>query len=203
MRGRIRTIGWTVASLLVVAACSGGAGASSPASGAASVGASVAPTASASADASAAATAGVSAAASSDAGSTGKCSLVSAEEVSSIVGVAVSLVEDDSTLCIYEVPATGAIVAYMQVDSPADAAATWAEWKAAPDVTAVTGVGDDALWQPANESVKLFVLKGDKMLSLAVGTLSGVPIDELPTGTSPDVLLDLAKQMGILAASRM
>ena len=81
--------------------------------------------------------------------------------------------------------------------------AIWETVKDAPEVTAVTGVGDDALWQPANEAVKLFVLKGDSVLSLAVGTLSGVPIDELPTGTSPDELLELAKQMGILAAARM
>lgn len=111
------------------------------------------------------------------------------------------MAQDDSTICIYEVPATGAIVAYAELQP--GAGATWSTVKDAPEVTAVTGVGDDALWQPAYLSVKLFVLKGDAVLSLALGTLSGVPIDELPAETSPEDLLELAKRVGILAAGRM
>ena len=202
MSARTRSIGWLVASLVVMSACSGGGGASTAAtSPGSSVAASEVPSAGTSDAPSAAASAAASAATSPAAGASGACGLVSAEELSGILGFDVSVAQDDSTICIYEVPATGALVAYAELQP--DAGAIWETVKTAPEVTPVTGVGDEALWQPANEAVKLFVLKGDSVLSLAVGTLSGVPIDELPTGTSPDDLLDLAKQMGTLAASRM
>lgn len=52
------------------------------------------------------------------------------------------------------------------------------------------------------EAVQLHVLQGDDLVSLAVGTLSGVPVDEL-TGMSPEALVDMATQLGKIAIGRL
>jgi len=41
------------------------------------------------------------------------------------------------------------------------------------------------------------------LLSVAVGSLNGVPVDGLPDDISPDELLDMAKKLGTLAVGRM
>jgi hypothetical protein len=122
--------------------------------------------------------------------------------VAAVVGVAVKAVQSGDASCIYEVAATGAVVVYTQ-QILEGGAAQFGGLKADPQSVTVEGLGDEALWLPASEAVQLHTLTGDKALTLALGTLSGVPIDELPTGTSPEVLLDKAKQLATLALSRM
>ena len=103
---------------------------------------------------------------------------------------------------IYETPDSHAIAALVQVASDG-AAARFGALKGNPEATVVTGLGDEAVWLPAPAAVELHVLKGATLLSLAVGTLSGVPIDGLPDDISPDQLLDLAKKFGTIAVARL
>ena len=142
------------------------------------------------------------AAASGDVSAGGTCELITVEEVAGIVGTAVVAVAPDPSSCVYEIPVTHAIIALTQVVSNG-AAATYENFKGNPEAKAVTGLGDDAVWLPAYSAVNVHVLKGDKMLSLAVGELSGVPIDELPSDTSPEQLLDMATKLGVIAVARL
>jgi hypothetical protein len=197
-----------LAALLVVTAC-GQSGASSAATGGSSSPSpetSVEPAASPSSEggssAEPAASASASAAASGDISAGGTCHLMTVEEVAGIVGTAVVAVAPDPSSCVYEIPVTHAIIALTQVVSNA-AAATYANFKGNPEAKAVTGLGDDAVWLPAYGAVNVHVLKGDKMLSLAVGTLSGVPIDALPSDISPQQLLDMATKLGAIAVPRV
>jgi hypothetical protein len=128
--------------------------------------------------------------------------LLTAEEVGEVVGVAVNAVAAGEASCIYEVSTTGAVVVATQQISQGGTA-QFGGLKADPAAITVEGLGDEALWLPAYEAVQLHTRTGDKVLTLALGTLSGVPIDELPTGTSPEVLLDKAKQLSTLAISRI
>ncbi len=80
---------------------------------------------------------------------------------------------------------------------------TFGTFKGNPEAKAVTGLGDEAVWLPAYAAVELHVLKGATLLSLAVGTLSGVPIDGFPSDMTPDQLLDMAKKLGTLALARL
>jgi hypothetical protein len=146
--------------------------------------------------------ASASAAASGDISAGGTCHLITVEEVAGIVGTAVVAVAPDPSSCVYEIPVTHAIVALTQVVSNA-AAATYANFKGNSEAKAVTGLGDDAVWLPAYGAVNVHVLKGDKMLSLAVGTLSGVPIDALPSDISPEQLLDMTTKLGAIAVPRL
>ncbi len=132
--------------------------------------------------------------------SSGPCALVTAEEVAQIVGVDVTAVEADERSCIYETT-SGAIVALVQRTTEG-AAKLYADFKGHPESTPVNDLGDEAVWLPAMEAVQLHVLQGDDMLSMGVGTLSGVPVDEL-AGTSPEVLLDMATQLGKIAVARL
>ncbi len=193
--------------LMTVAACSGGAAASGTAGAGEPTAAgstSSAPSGAASAPAAtAAASAAASPPASAGTDATGACALISLSEVSDTLGFAVTSGEGSGeTICIYEVPDVGAIVAYVET-STVDPAITIDALKAAPDVTPVDGIGDEAFWQPAYLSVKLFVLKGAQLLSIAVGSLNGVPVDGLPDDISPEKLLDMAKKLGTLAVGRM
>ena len=192
--------------LLVVTACSG-SGASPTSTGGASSPVPVAsaePIASPSSDggSSAEPAASATAAASGDISAGGACHLITVEEVAGVVGTAVVAVAPDPSSCVYEIPVTHAIIALTQVVSDA-AAATYANFKGNAEAKPVTGLGDDAVWLPAYGAVNVHVLKGDKMLSLAVGTLSGVPIDELPSDISPEQLLDMTTKLGALAVPRL
>jgi hypothetical protein len=142
------------------------------------------------------------AAASAGGAATGACELITAEEVAGVVGFAVSADANDPATCIYEVPDTHAIAVLVQV-ARNGAVTTFGTFKGNPEATAVTGLGDEAVWLPGYAAVELHVLKGDALLSLAVGTLSGVPIDEFPSDITPDRLLDLAKKLGALAVARI
>ncbi len=198
--------------LLAVAACtqSGGAGTGGASEPTAVGGTSAAPSvesasaAAATPAASAAASTAASAApASAPVEATDPCKFITAEEATDILGFDVkSTAQIDGMICIYEVPATGAIAAVTQL-STVDAAAAFETLKSAPDATPVEGLGDDALWQPAYLAAKLYILKGDDVVMIAVGTLSGVPIDEMPPETPPQTLLDKAKKLGEIAAPRM
>jgi hypothetical protein len=128
--------------------------------------------------------------------------MLTPEEVGAVVGVAVNAVASGEASCAYEVPSTGAVVVFTQ-HLATGGAAQFEALKTNPEATAVDGVGDEAVWLPAYEAVQLHFLKGDALMTLALGTLSGVPIDELPTGTSPEVLLDKAKELATLAVSRL
>ncbi len=193
--------------LLVVTACSQ-SGASSAASGGAPSSAPAAvsaePAAPPSSDGGPSAEPGASptAAASAAGAATGACALASAEEVAGVMGFAVSAVASDPATCIYETPDSHAIAALVQVATN-DAAARFGALKGNPEATVVTGLGDEAVWLPAPAAVELHVLKGATLLSLAAGTLSGVPIDGLPDDISPDQLLDLAKKLGTIAVARL
>jgi hypothetical protein len=148
-------------------------------------------------DASAAPSVAASAEASADTGSSsGPCALVSAEQVAQITGVDVTATEADVQTCVYET--TSFAIAALVQRITEGAAELYANFKASPEATAVDGIGDDAVWLPAMEAVQLHVLQGDDLLSIAVGTLSGVPVDEL-TGASPEVLLDMATELGAIA----
>jgi hypothetical protein len=202
VRSGARSVALAIVTSAVLAACGGGGAAPSGAS-ATSAALSAEPSTSASASPSAASSALASNAA-SDAppAATGPCALVTAEEVGAVVGVAVKAVESGEASCIYEVATTGAVVVYTQ-QTLQGGTAQFGGLKADPQGVTVEGLGDEALWLPAYEAVQLHTRTGDKVLTLALGTLSGVPIDELPTGTSPEVLLDKAKQLATLAISRM
>ena len=199
--------------VLTVAACTQGGAAASGTGGASEPsavgGSSSAPSGAASAPAATPAVTAAASAAASEApasagtDATGACALISVSEVSDALGFAATAGEGSGeTICIYEVADVGAIVAYVET-STVDPAATIATLKASPDVTPVDGIGDDAYWQPANLSVKLYVLKGAQILSIAVGSLNGVPVDGLPDDISPQELLDMAKKLGTLAVGRM
>ncbi len=202
MRSGVRLLGLAIATSAVLSACGGGgvapSGASAPSavvSAEPSDAASAAPRAASSPVASSAASDGPPAA-------SGGCALLTAEEVGAVVGVAVKAVESGEASCIYEVAAAGAVVVYTQ-HILQGGTAQFGGLKADPQGVTVEGLGDEALWLPAYEAVQLHTRTGDKVLTLALGTLSGVPIDELPTGTSPEVLLDKAKQLATLAISRL
>ena len=206
MARRHRLVMLVPVALLFVTAC-GGTGASPTGTGGASSPVPVAsaePGASPSSDAGSSAepAASATAAASADVSAGGTCGLITAAEVAGIVGTAVVPVSPDPSSCVYEIPDTHAIIALTQVVSNA-AAATYDGFKGNPEAKAVTGLGDDAVWLPANAAVNLHVLNGDKMLSLAVGTLSGVPIDALPSDISPEQLLDMATKLGAIAVARL
>lgn len=202
MRSGVRLIGLAVATSALLAACSGGGAAPSAASATSAV-VSAAPSNSPSAAPSAASSAVPSSAASeAPPAASGACALLTAEEVGEVVGVAVNAVAAGEASCIYEVLTTGAVVVATQQISQGGTA-QFGGLKADPAAITVEGLGDEALWLPAYEAVQLHTRTGDKVLTLALGTLSGVPIDELPTGTSPEVLLDKAKQLATLAISRM
>ncbi len=204
MRVPTGRIALMVASIVVLGACTGGGAASggagtpsvadSPAasevaSAAPSVAESVAPSVEASPEASA-----------DTRSSSGPCALVTAAEVEQITGVAVTATEADAQTCIYET--TSFAIAALVQRTTAGAAELYADFKASPEATPVDDVGDEAVWLPAMEAVQLHVLQGDDLLSIAVGTLSGVPVDEL-TGKSPEVLLDMTTQLGKLAVGRL
>ena len=191
------------AALLLVTACSQ-SGASSAASGGAPTAASAAPAASPSSDAgpSAEPAASPTAAASAGGAATGACALISAEEVAGVLGFTVAASANDEATCIYEVPDTGAIAALAQVARDG-AVTTFGTFKGNPEATPVTGLGDEAVWLPGPAAVELHILKGTALLSLAVGTLSGVPIDGLPDNISPDQLLTMAKALGTIAIARL
>lgn len=192
------------AALLLVTACS-----QSGASSGASAGAS--PTTAASAEPAASPSSGgsspepaasTSAGASAGGAATGACALISAEEVAGVVGFTVAASANDEATCIYEVPDTGAIAALAQVARDG-AVTTFGTFKGNPEATPVTGLGDEAVWLPGPAAVELHILKGTALLSLAVGTLSGVPIDGLPDDISPDELLTMAKALGTIAIARL
>lgn len=165
-------------------------GSAEPPSAAPSVAASVAPPAPASAAASAA-----------TGSSSGPCALVTVEEVAQVTGVDVIAVEADARSCVYETPTSHAIAALVQRTTEG-AAELYANFKGHPESTPVNDLGDEAIWLPAMEAVQLHVLQGDDMLSIGVGTLSGIPVDEL-TGTSPEALVDMATQLGAIAVARL
>ncbi len=151
----------------------------------------------------AASTAASAAPASAPAEAADPCMFITGEEATDILGFDVkSKPQIDGMICIYEVPATGAIAAVTQL-STVDAATAFEILKSAPDATPVEGLGDDALWQPAYLAAKLYILKGDDVVMIAVGTLSGVPIDEMSPETPPEKLLEKAKKLGEIAAPRM
>jgi hypothetical protein len=203
---RAGSIGLAIAAVIVLAACTAGGGAdasagaasavasgdaSSPASPAAP---SVAPSAATSVAPSVVPSAGTGS-------SSGPCALVTIEEVAQVTGVDVAAVESDARTCIYETPTSHAIVALVQRTTEG-AAEMYAGLKSGAESFPVSGVGDEAIWQPAMEAVQLHVLQGDDLVSLAVGTLSGVPVDEL-TGMSPEALVDMATQLGKIAVGRL
>jgi hypothetical protein len=197
-------VGLAIMASAALAACSGGVSAPSAATSASAL-ASAEPSGGASASASGAPSAEASAASGSPAASgasTGPCALLTPEEVGAVVGVAVAAVASGEAACVYEVATTHAVVVYTQ-QVQSGGAVQFEQAKANPEATTVEGVGDEAVWLPAMEAVNLYMVTGDKMLSLALGTLSGVPIDELPTGTSPEVLLDKATQLATLAIARL
>jgi hypothetical protein len=207
MRAPTGCIGLAFAAIVAFAACTagGGAGASAgsatsalPSAEGPSAVASAAPSVDASVEPSAAATAAASAETGS---SSGPCALVTAEEVAQITGVEVTATEADERSCVYETPTSHAIVALVQRTTEG-AAELYADFASSPEATPVSDLGDEAVWLPAMEAVQLHVLQGDDLLSLAVGTLSGVPVDEL-TGASPEVLLDMATQLGETAVGRL
>ena len=205
MRPRAGSIGLGLAAIVAFAACTagGGAGASValPSVGSAepsSAAASAAPSVAASVAPSAAASAGASAVTGS---SSGPCALITVEEVAQIVGVDVTAVEADERSCVYETPTSHAIVALVQRTTEG-AAELYSDFKSNPASTPVNDLGDEAIWLPAMEAVQLHVLQGDELLSIGVGTLSGVPVDEL-TGTSPEVLVSMATQLGEVALGRL
>jgi hypothetical protein len=194
--------------LLTVAACTQSGGAGSGGVGEPTAAGSAAPSGAASAPAStpaatATASAAASAAASAGTAATGACALISGAEASDILGFDVTVnTGSGESICIYEVAGVGALVGYLET-ATVDPATTVATFKASPDVKPVDGIGDAAFWQPAYLSAKLFALKGTKLVSIAVGSLNGVPVDGLPSDISPDKLLDMAKQFGTLAVGRM
>ncbi len=204
MSGRLVLLAAAVVTVLSVSACAQGG--ASPATSTRSVaptsvgdGQTAAPSQTEAETASPTTTASV-AEVSPDAGGAGVCALLSTDEVADTLGLAVSGSPQDATACIYEVPETFAIAGLTQVFT--DNAAAWFEgWKSAPDATPVAGLGDKAVWVPAPEAVQLFVLQGDTGIAVAVGELSGVPVDGLG-GRSPDDLLEMAKKLGALVASR-
>ena len=206
MARRHRLVMLVPVALLFVSACSGTGASPTGTGGASSPVPATSPAAAASpssaAGSSAEPAASATAAASADVSAGGTCELITAEEVAGIVGTAVVPVAPDPSSCVYEIPVTHAIIALTQVVSNA-ADATYENFKSHPEAKAVAGLGEDAVWLPANAAVNLHVLKGDKMLSLAVGTLSGVPIDELPSDTSPEQLLDMATKLGVIAVARL
>jgi hypothetical protein len=191
---------------LFVTACSG-SGASPAVTGGAtspSAAASAEPAASPSSDAGTSVEPATSATAAASAGgaASGACELISPEEVAGVVGFTVAASADDAATCIFEVPDTNAIAVLVQVARDG-AVTTFGTFKGNPEAKAVTGLGDEAVWLPGYGAVELHVLKGDALLSLAVGTLSGVPIDGFPSDISPDKLLDLAKKVGAIAVARL
>ena len=199
MRTGVKLIGLVIAASGVLAACSTGGAAPS-----ASLAASAEPPASG-ASSDAPSPSASSAAASPSAGggtATGACALLTPEEVGAVVGVAVDAVASGEASCVYEVASTRAVVVYTQ-HIATGGAAQFGALKTDPAAVTVDGLGDEALWLPAQEAVQLHTVTGDQVLTLALGTLSGVPIDELPTGTSPEVLLEKAKQLATLAVSRL
>ena len=203
MSARTRFVGSAIASLMVLSACSGGGGAASPAgSVGASAAASEAPSAAASADPSVDASPSTSAAASSEGGATGACALITAEEVEAATGVAVETDTNDTASCFYLVPETGAVVVATQLVTDG-AASAFDSFKMNPQATVVAGIGDDAVWLPAYAATQLNILKGDSLLNLAVGTLSGVPIDEFPSDMTPEQLLAMTTALGKIAAARL
>jgi hypothetical protein len=191
--------------LLLVTAC-GQSGASSGASAGASptAAASAAPAASPSSGGGSSPEPAASASAGASAGgaATGACALISAQEVAGVVGFTVAASANDEATCIYEVPDTGAIAALAQVARDG-AVTTFGTFKGNPEATPVTGLGDEAVWLPGPAAVELHILKGTALLSLAVGTLNGVPIDGLPDDISPDELLTMAKALGTIAIARL
>jgi hypothetical protein len=198
-------VGLAIMASAALAACSGGVSAPSAATSASAL-ASAEPSGGASASASGAPSAEATSASSgspaASGASTGPCALLTPEEVGAVVGVAVAAVASGEAACVYEVATTHAVVVYTQ-QVQSGGAVQFEQAKANPEATTVEGVGDEAVWLPAMEAVNLYMVTGDKMLSLALGTLSGVPIDELPTGTSPEVLLDKATQLATLAIARL
>ena len=80
---------------------------------------------------------------------------------------------------------------------------TFDSLKKDPEATAVAGIGDDAVWRPAYAATQLHILKGESLLTIAVGTLSGVPIDAFPSDISPDQLLAMTTALGKVAVDRM
>ncbi len=190
LRG-LSILGATVIASLVIAACGG---ASSPA---ASTAAGASPSADgggapASAAASAEASAAASAAASTAGGAAGVCSLMTADEVAQVTGVA-GLTTDEMAgevaYCSYA-GADGKAVAATSFQTKGGAD-VFAIWKSGSESTAVPGIGDDAVFD--GSSATLFILKGDKILGLTAGD------GQLPN----DQRLTMEKQLGAIAAGRM
>jgi hypothetical protein len=204
MSGRSGLLPLAVVTILAVAACAQGG--TTPATSAGSVapssvggGQTAAPSQAETETASPTTTASV-AEVSPDAGGAGACALLSTDEVADALGVAVSVSQQDATTCIYEVPETFASAALIQLFT--DNAAAWFDgWKSSSEATPVAGLGDAAVWLPAPEAVRLFVLQGDTGIAIAVGELGGVPVDGLG-GRSPDDLVEMAKKLGALVSSR-
>jgi hypothetical protein len=66
----------------------------------------------------------------------------------------------------------------------------FASWKIAKGVKAVSGLGDEAVWDPAKGT--LYILKGDRLVSI------------LPwNGPTPWLTLTTAKAIGAIVAGRM
>ena len=73
---------------------------------------------------------------------------------------------------------------------PGTGADAFAIWEKAPGVEAVSGLGEDAAWDPAK--TMLYILKGDRLVTI-------MPLES----PDPTLTLEAAKAIGAIVATRM
>ena len=90
-------------------------------------------------------------------------------------------------LCNYRSGARSLFVLRYEPGTGADA---FAIWEKAPGVEAVSGLGDDAAWAPAETT--LYIVKGDLLVYI-------MPLE----GPDPTLTLEAAKAIGAIVATHM
>ena len=137
---------------------------------------------------------------SSSVGVAGACDLMTPDEAGNTLHVtadvsARSLLHLDpdsvspipSGLCEFHAGQTSLFVLRYETGTGADA---FAGWKESTGVEAVSGLGDDAVWDPAKTT--LYILKGDRLVTI-------MPL----TGPDPTLTLEAAKAIGAIVVTRM
>ncbi len=196
MRRLGQVVGTASVALLVIACGGGGAPAAATPSPSAASSAASSPAAG-SAEPTAPASVQPSTAASSGGGSAaGVCDLVTTDELKQILGVPVTtnVLKGPPDTC--DIQADNAPIAAFQLTrkdaaTGLDPAFIFQAFASSPTATAISGIGDKASY--SSDQQTLVVLKGDGFLSIAVS-------DDTK---SADLKLEIMKQIGAKAASRM
>lgn len=190
MRDRIRLSALIGLGLVIVMGCSGGGAAatgapSQAAPRSAAPGASQAPAAT-----SAASVAGVPTQAPGGGNLAGVCSLVTTDELATILGTAVTtrVLAGPPDTC--DVQAAGApILAFVLTTT--GGGPVYGAYAADPGATTISGIGDKAAYAPSQQL--LLVLKGDAVLSMSA----------FDPAKTPEERLEIMKKVAAIAAGRM